>query len=247
MSAYAGPADWWTDGTNLGRTHIATKGIAQSGLVTNIDAGVSTSYSGSGTTWTDLTGRGNNGTLTNGPTFSSTNGGSIVFDGSNDYVSLASPDLPTGTGDFTVSMWIKPTNFTANISKALLYGGVSGSFYLGIGRTYNGDINGLRIGRAFSADCENCAFTFTNAWHNVIVIRSSATIIFYVNNSQRTTVNGEFVQAANHSFVASNPANIGGSGEPFTGNISALHIYNRALSAAEVSQNFNALRGRYGI
>jgi len=78
--------------------------IVTDGLVLALDAGNTKSYPGSGTTWTDLSGNGNTGTLTNGPTFDSANGGSIVFDGTNDYVQV--------TGSITVTSatfitWIK--------------------------------------------------------------------------------------------------------------------------------------------
>ena len=79
--------------------------IVIDGLVLALDAGNTKSYSGSGTAWTDTVG-GNHGTLTNGPTFSSLNGGSIVFDGTNDYVQVsASSDLNFGTGNFTIEGW----------------------------------------------------------------------------------------------------------------------------------------------
>jgi hypothetical protein len=80
--------------------------IVTDGLVLALDAANSLSYPGSGTTWTDLSGKGNNGTLVNGPTFDQANGGSIVFDGTDDYVNL--PDgLLSGTGDFTIIQWVQ--------------------------------------------------------------------------------------------------------------------------------------------
>ena len=85
-------------------------------LVLALDAGNTKSYPGSGTTWTDLIGS-NNGTLTNGPTYSSDDGGSIVFDGSNDYVQLsASSDLNFGTGNFTIEGWFNKGATTANLA-----------------------------------------------------------------------------------------------------------------------------------
>ncbi len=78
------------------------------GLVLALDAGNTKSYPGSGTAWTDLIGS-NNGTLTNGPTYNSDNGGSIVFDGTNDYVTISDDsDFTFGTGDLTVEAWFKP-------------------------------------------------------------------------------------------------------------------------------------------
>jgi hypothetical protein len=72
------------------------------GLVLCLDAADKNSYSGTGTTWTDLTGNGNNGTLTNGPTFNSANGGSISFDGTNDYIDCGSNSILKLTGDITI-------------------------------------------------------------------------------------------------------------------------------------------------
>ena len=83
--------------------------IVKSGLVLYLDAGNQNSYPGTGTTWTDISRNNNNGTLTNGPTFNSENGGSIVFDGTNDYVSTAL----TSTNSFTWNVWYK-TNTVSN-------------------------------------------------------------------------------------------------------------------------------------
>jgi len=81
--------------------------VVQDGLVLNLDASKFYSYSRSGTTWTDLSGNGNNGTLVNGPTFSSANGGSIVFDGSNDY--MTSSFTFTANQAMTISGWLYST------------------------------------------------------------------------------------------------------------------------------------------
>ena len=88
--------------------------IVTDGLALCLDAGNTKSYSGSGTTWNDLSGNGNTGTLTNGPTYSSDNGGSIFFDGTNDYVSLV--DNLGDPQQFTIEFWAYPTqlNFDSN-------------------------------------------------------------------------------------------------------------------------------------
>ena len=80
----------------------------ESGLVLAIDFANPKSYPGSGTTVYDLSGNGYNGTLTNGPTFSTEYGGALVFDGSNDYIQFANTIL-SGTGDFTISIWFRWT------------------------------------------------------------------------------------------------------------------------------------------
>jgi hypothetical protein len=82
--------------------------INESGLVLCLDAGNTKSYPGSGTTWTDLSGNGNTGTLVNGPTYSSANGGSIVFDGSNDYIQTNfNYSLTSSNTEFTCAAWYK--------------------------------------------------------------------------------------------------------------------------------------------
>ena len=86
-----------------------TTPIVLNGLVLYLDAGNPLSYPGTGTIWTDLSNFGNNGTLINGPTFNSGNGGNIVFDGTNDFVTCGTAigKLP----NFTISCWIKPNNW----------------------------------------------------------------------------------------------------------------------------------------
>ena len=92
-------------------------GIVQDGLVLNLDASNTLSYPGSGTTWFDLTSNNNDGTLVNGPTFDSANGGSIVFDGINDYVSFTTPpSTNSGTEKSSINVWIKTgTNVSNNL------------------------------------------------------------------------------------------------------------------------------------
>ena len=90
-----------------------------------LDAGIATSYPGSGTIWTDLSGNGNNGTLTNGPTFSSADGGSIVCDGVNDHIALPSIDT---NSDFTLNFWTKRTSN----SNPTLFSGTPAGGYLQI-------------------------------------------------------------------------------------------------------------------
>jgi hypothetical protein len=85
-----------------------TASLITTNLVLHLDASNSSSYSGSGTTWSDLSGDGNDLTLTNGPTFTSDNGGAIVFDGTNDYAAspLNQSFFQFGTGDYTLGIWV---------------------------------------------------------------------------------------------------------------------------------------------
>jgi hypothetical protein len=244
MSVFSGPADWWTDGTNIGRTHIATKGVVQSGLVLNLDAGVSTSYPGSGTTWTDLSGNGNTGTLTNGPTYDSTNGGYIVFDGTNDYVNIVDAAILDLTASITSEAWVfavKSTGIQNVISKS---SSIQNNGYI-YPRTDNGWNNCsfyLNIGTWTTL---STAWPSRNAWHH--------TAATYDGNAMSIYINGNLVASKSQTGAIStntNALSIGdqpGYSEYFGGNLSNLRLYNRALTAAEVKQNFNALRGRFGI
>jgi hypothetical protein len=224
--------------------------IVTSGLVLNLDASNASSYAGSGTSWFDLSGNGNNGTLVNGPTFSSANGGSIVFDGSDDYVNADGSIIPVGTGDYYVESWINRATVTSNTSVSIVCGLDNNSFYFGFGRTYNG-ANGLRLAKSNVADAENCAFNFiANTWYHVAVGRTSSVVHFYINGQQQTTQGSG---TGNFSFLSSTVARVGvGSSispilEPINGNISSVKYYNRSLTASEVLQNYNVTRARFGL
>jgi hypothetical protein len=239
MACHAGPADWWTDGTDDGRTHIATKGIVQDGIVLNLDAGVSSSYPGSGTTWSDLTSNGNDGTLTNGPTFDSANGGSIVFDGTNDYVDL-STQMFNPNSDFTISSWVNFDSLSGTHTIVSTQNS-SGSFQL---RYVSG--SGVQIVDSYVINVGTFSSSqtlSTGTWYAITITRSGNTYTYYLDGSSVS------------SFTSTNSYNQGprtigvnlNSTEAFDGKISIIRAYNKALTAAEVEQNFNALRGRFGI
>lgn len=260
MSVHGGPADWWTQGTDSGRKHVATKGIVQNGLVLNLDAGVSESYPGTGTTWTDLSGNGNNGTLTNGPTYSSANGGSLVFDGSNDYVEITNNSTYqfTNTQPFTINSWVKWNNTTG--------GHIIFAYALTVGRGYYFSLfNGVNISgvttNSFNFDYwDGSAFRGILGVNNSIMpnvwIMLTATSATNSVNDMKVYLNGVLVSYSNRGTgsptsinYSTLPLRIGarGDGSYFNGDIPQVSIYNRALTAQEIQQNFNATRGRYGI
>ena len=238
--------------TDAGRIVASTRMVVQDGLVLNLDAGASTSYVGSGTTWTDLSGNGNNGTLTNGPTFSSANGGSIVFDGVNDYVGISTSTLELNTDtNFTLEYWVYTSTsglapavtVNAGTSKIIAFfiNDVSFSTFYTILSESNypssGNSNALRATTNIS----------TSTWTHVSIVRLSGTITIYINGVASGSVSNSY---------SSSPLNLIGAiaqgGAPnfyfLNGRISNLRIYKgKGLTAAEVSQNFNALRGRFGI
>ena len=243
MGVAYGISPTWLIQTNEGRTHIATKGIVQSGLVLNFDAGVSSSYPGSGTTWTDLSGNGNTGTLVNGTGYSGDNFGSIVFDGVDDYVLTSTINHNIGTGNFTYSAWVYPTSLKGV--------GATLCAFMGNGDytpTFGFDLNGYPSQLGFYWIGWNGFGTTLslNQWHCVTMTRVGTLITGYLNaNACPVTYNVGF-SMDNAQYV------IGRSGvnyapDTFKGNIAQVSIYNRALTPQEIQQNFNATRSRYGI
>ena len=221
--------------------------IVTDGLVLALDAGNTKSYPGSGTTWTDMVGSGI-GTLTNGPTFDSANGGSIVFDGTDDYV-ITGTTLPDADELFadTGNAW--STSFWFNVdaigfqSVAARGGGVLSS---GIYAVWVNSSEQIRVRLRGGTIANISTSVATNTWYNVAITWDGTTANGYLNGKFITTI------AVGTNSNRTEPLSIGVSGESlnsgfFDGKISQTLAYNRALTASEVKQNFNALRGRFGI
>jgi hypothetical protein len=251
MGAYSGVEPTWAAQTNAGRTHIATKGVVQSGLVLNLDAGVSSSYPGSGTTWTDLSGSGI-GTLTNGPTYNSANGGSLSFDGSNDFVDLSSFSI---TNNFSVELWFSPeatheidTQSTSGI------GGVSGQKYIinPVGLSPPDAGSGISVGTNGISVYEHASNYMPCLLSHAATITSFTQVtVVYTNKQPSLYLNGNFVKNGLTSlrtnvYLIRNRIGYGDYGY-YQGKISSVKYYNRVLTAAEIQQNFNATRSRFGI
>jgi len=196
-----------------------------------LDAGQSTSYNG-GTTWTDLSGRGNNGTLVNGVGYNGSNGGSLSFDGVNDYVNCGNPSI--SVGKITVSAWVKIS--TLNITQHIVDSS-SNSWHLAV----------LGTNRPYlwndSTYHQSSQVLLSNTWYMLTGVQSSTSDIY---------VNGVLSQSiSDNRNVTTNNVNIGrwqSNGlRLFNGNIAQVSIYNRALTAEEIQQNFQALKGRFNI
>jgi hypothetical protein len=209
------------------------------GLVLALDAGNRKSYPGSGTTWTDLSGRGNTGALVNTPTYSSTNGGSLVFNGSSQYVNCGNAtNLQITVG--TISAWFNANNGNSGYNGIIAKQSAWALFVAdNILNTYDwGNATGRSTGITVGNSTWNyAAMTFTET----VGTPSNNAIIYLNRNPVLTTT----VRHSNHTVqVQIGEAN---ASQNFGGNIAQASIYNRVLSAAEIQQNFNALRGRFGI
>lgn len=210
-----------------------------SGLVLYLNAADRNSYAGTGTTWTDLSGNSNTGTLTNGPVYSSANGGSIVFDGANDYVSL--PTLPTLTS-FTVEMWFNCTGPGSTGPSDTTYNTLIGNS--SVNRLLYGNATKKLLAQMGAGNHLSTRSIELNTW----------ALVHYVYDNSNTTAQWFINGVADSTFVGSISFNttkfIGNYNLAFymmKGNIAITKLYNRALSAAEVLQNYNASKSRFGL
>jgi len=237
------------------------KSIVTDGLVFYVDAANSKSYPGTGTTWSDLVGS-NDGTLTNGPTYSSVNGGSIAFDGVNDYVDTSF--RPSGYGEISISAWFK----TSSTSYAALLGSYSGydatnSNGFGVSLNRGSTIpqtNAIhyfgRVGTGQSND-QQSYITGTNLtdgnWHHLTITHklSTGTVTMYfdgvsqsVTNTAATT-SGPWGSFEFDTFLAATNNQGSGATAQMNGSISCMSFYDRVLTASEAIQNYNALKNRF--
>jgi hypothetical protein len=235
--------------------------IVTDGLVLYLDAGNSNSYPGSGTTWSDISGNGYNGTLTNGPTFNSANGGGIVFDGTNDYV-IGNNNLNSKiTTAITISVFAKVPNMNSRVPLFFKYQAVS----LPYGYSFEvGTINGLwtRTMRFYAAGniesyasdyrgdtelLDNTIYMFTAQYSNTQSIMK-----MYYNTTEMPATQDNPNWENNPDWSANTNAYVLGAADPAfniygSSTIYNTLVYNRILSLNEITQNYNAYRSRFGL
>jgi hypothetical protein len=205
--------------------------VVKDGLIFAIDAAVSRSYSGSGQTTYGLIDD-YRGTLLNGVGFTSANNGSFVFDGTNDYITF---DYDIMGSTYTQNIWFKLNVLQPSLlidqgwSAAVVHSNYVAFYYTNVSPVF------------FSA-----SFTFTtDRWYMINLVRGADVKSVYID--------GNFIASSNTSdafdpfwttmYVGSNVGSI----QFLNGNISQIQIYNRALSAQEILQNYNATKRRYGL
>ncbi len=224
------------------------RGIITDGLVLCLDASNSKSFVSGSTTWNDLTRNANNGTLINSPTFNSSNGGSIVFDGTNKYVSVPKQSNLVNVTQFSMCAWMKRagTNSLIIISQYETIANDIAFELWGDGNAYFEVGNGANSYGFVSNNSAN--WQFMSMTFNGSLVGNSNRLKGYINAVEQTltfngtipattgTVNGNFILG---SFLSS--LNYG------NGNISNVQIYNRALTATEIQQNYNMTRTRFGV
>lgn len=216
--------------------------IVTSGLVLCVDAGNPRSYAGTGTAWNDALTSGYNFTLTNSPAYSSNNLGFFTFDGVNDYAT-ASNNTALDTQTPSVEVWVK-TNATSQNGFWFEKGTVNTQYSL----FQEGSVIQWRqrIGSITNLSTTTATYMNTTSWFQIVGTYTSGSRILYINGVQ---VNSDSQTGTIATDTGGQWIGIygGAGGYPYNGSLSICRVYNRVLTAAEVLQNFNAQRGRYGI
>jgi hypothetical protein len=226
--------------------------IVTDGLVLCLDAADRNSYVSGSTTWRDVAGS-NNGTLTNGPTFNSSNGGSIVFDGTNDAVICTDNTTNNITSNtITLSAWIKPNNV---ISYKQIFARASGTgttqrqygLYI-VGAAGAGAVNslGFEIRTTSGVVDRGYGSIVSDVWQYVTGVYNGTNMYWYINGVQIQffSQSGNIITQSSNLYIGQFSS---GGFSTFNGNIASAQMYNRALSAQEVLQNYNAQKSRFGL
>ena len=223
--------------------------IVTDSLVFCLDSANTKSYGGSGTTWTDISGSGNNGTLTNGPTHTSGAGGYFTFDGSNDYVTTSNTTI---SGSQTFSVWAMVTGGPNSPAGIITQHNYAATANFGInhitGNKLVASIGYTNGTREYAS--KTTSFTITNdVTFNAVLVYSSTDnkIYWYINGQLDSSHTLSLTPKSTNYPICLGRWDANYAAYHFTGRVYSGTIHNKALSAAEVKQNFDALRGRYGI
>jgi hypothetical protein len=245
-------------------TEYANGKIVNRGLVLSLNAADRNSYPGTGTTWADLSGNVSNGTLTNGPGFTTSGGGAIILDGIDDFVDFGDKTsfTPASSG-FSIEIWYYQAIAilgsggysyldkwtTGGPTAEWLFGGAGGgALYAWL---YD-NVNGGFIGRLVTSSDTHLN---TSAWNQTVWTYNGGTTDgsnkIYINSVQRDNSNlnfgGTFVSVPNGGLSMALGRNNSGLGNGMKGNVSCVNIYSKELSSVEITQNYNALKSRFGL
>jgi prepilin-type N-terminal cleavage/methylation domain-containing protein len=238
------------NGKVIGINHLK-ENIVTDGLVLHLDAGNLASYPGTGNTWFDLSGNNNNGTLVNGVGYDSANGSMFTFNGSSHYVQLATTTLLRTSA--TISSWMNIEDFTTGKSSSGRifirrtgngFNNLASFYNIGYSFETNTNSNPHEIAGRTTGNVSSSAIS-AGSWFNFSLVFDTNTFYGYINGVQTGTAtlndNLIFDRIGDGSSFADNyPAY-------FKGNMSNFKIYNRSLTPEEITQNFNATRGRFGL
>jgi hypothetical protein len=233
-------------------TQYAFGKIVTNGLVLALDAADKNSYPGSGTAWRDMSGNNSNSTLTNSPTFNSANGGSIVFDGVDDYTTTtAGQAFYQYTNQLSVCWWIKRNGDLLTGAgcgqSTLSLDDMTSNVWLMHGNTNNTVTFYVNDNGAW----KNIASSIldNNTWYFLAGTINTSNIIMYINGTLYGTSTGistGIVNNSNSVVVLGRDPRVS-SGRYLNGSIANIQVYNRTLSTSEILQNYNAQKSRFNL
>jgi len=224
---------------------VSTPSLITSNLVLNLDASNSLSYPGSGTTWTDLTANGNNQTLYNGVTYSATNGGQLILDGTNDVITgTISPSI-TGANPITINVWHKEIASQSGDVVSFVYGNDTGVNFTLMGMYYRNSDSYVRVTCWSGASDYSTSFLKDfGVWHYWSLVYNGTTLLLYrdgvPDSGGARTISISFVN--NILRLGSGPNTSSNLSNISLGNV---QIYNSALNSIQINQNYNATKSRF--
>ena len=219
----------------------------QNGIVLHLDAANPRSYSGSGTDWFDLSGNANHASLKNSPSFVSSQAGYIRMDGTDDHAEVINSS-ELNSLNMTLIVWLRCLSTTWDdtgyfISKRDVYvmhpntGATTVNFYFRLNNTWRSV--GTNVASSFGP---------INEWRMYAQTWDGTTLSAYVDGQLAnfsSSFSGDVLNTSDTGVIhIGRDDNIGRYGNA---DFSVAKQYNRALSASEIEQEFNALRGRYGV
>lgn len=229
--------------------------VATNGLVLSLDAANQKSYISGSNTWYDLSGNRNSGSLVNGPTFDSANNGAVVFDGTDDYVTISHNSSQNLTSQGTISVWINPAVLVQGSYAGLIAkcsgGGANEQAYLLSWRQIADAMFGFICdGNGNNNEIYASLPTVANVWYNIVFTWNGSKLRVYTNS----VLTAEVDQTINSQILNTDITiggytykGDGGGAEYFNGDISGVLLYNRGLTKSEVEQNYNAQKSRFGL
>jgi hypothetical protein len=225
--------------------------IDADGLVLYLDASQPTSYPQTGTSWYDMSGKGINGTLTNGPTWNSN--GYFTFDATDDYVNIGTGNNILPLPSHSLESWVKSSGLGSGMNTSAIFGITYGLIVQIVG-------GGILEYYAYTTDSgpqvilfdlySTGVNLFDNKWHHVVCTRDSSNVNIYIDGPLNSTTSnggawtGTNVWASMDMLIGNNPNNVY---YYFNGSIDIAKIYSRGLTASEVLTNYNAFKTRFGI
>jgi len=221
---------------------LSYKNIITRGLIVHLDASAIDSYPQTGTTWFDISGQTNNGTLNNGPTFNSANGGSIVLDGADDDISFGNI---LSINQFTLSLWVYPGSTQTTYADILDNNHRGGTSYVIQQDFTNTNQYTFGVGDGGSGSTTSIFTLTANQWVHLTFTYNLQTK-GYINGSLFSTG----LSAGNPNYTGIETLRLGewgGGGRNWNGRYGNFMAYNRALAASEVLQNYNVQRSRFGL